>query len=205
MQREVFERRRLDSLSPPRRRGLRGIDEISVVPAQAGTQARGTCAPNIASEREAPTFNPAAYIPALLSTLNNRLSSGASDLYLQRFGVGINEWRILTVLKQFPGCTASFVSEQAAIHLTVISRSLRGLQDKGLVAVDRSAWQQLLALTPAGHTMHDRIARVALQREQRLLGGLTPDEVDQLRNVLVRLTANLPNVQALPPDEGSND
>jgi len=148
-----------------------------------------------------PAFDPAAYIPALLSTLNNRLSSGASDLYLQRFGVGINEWRILTVLNQFPGCTAAFVSERAAIHLTVISRSLRGLQDKGLVAVDRSAWQRLLALTPAGHTMHDRIARLALRREQRLLGGLAPNEVDQLRDVLLRLTANLPMVEALAADE----
>lgn len=149
-----------------------------------------------------PAFNPAAYIPALLSTLNNRLSSGASDLYLQRFGVGINEWRILTVLKQFPGCTAGFVSRQAAIHLTVISRSLRGLQDKGLVAVDRSAWQRLLTLTTAGQAMHDRIARVALQREQRLLRGLTPQEVECLRDVLMRLTANLPQVEALTPDEG---
>lgn len=146
-----------------------------------------------------PAFNPAAYIPALLSTLNNRLSSGASDLYLRHFGVGINEWRILTVLKQHPGCTAAFVSERAAIHLTVISRSLRGLQDKGLVDVDRSAWQRLLALTPAGHTMHDRIARLALQREQRLLQGLSLQEVEGLRDVLQRLTANLPLVEALAP------
>ncbi len=194
MQRSGPERLGLD----PR---LRGDDEVFVVPAQAGTQARGTCAPNIASEREAPAFNPAAYIPALLSILNNRLSSGASDLYLQRFGVGINEWRILTVLKQYPGCTAGFVSEQAAIHLTVISRSLRGLQDKGLVAVDRSAWQRLLALTPVGHTMHDRIARVALRREQRLLQGLSASEVECLRDVLLRLTANLPQVEALVLDD----
>ena len=194
MQRSRLEHHRLDSL-------LRGNDETFVVPAQAGTQARGARSSSTESERDPPAFNPAAYIPALLSTLNNRLSSGASDLYLQRFGVGINEWRILTVLKQYPGCTAGFVSEQAAIHLTVISRSLRGLQDKELVAVDRSAWQRLLTLTQAGHTMHDRIAHVALQREKRLLAGLPASEVECLRDVLLRLTANLPQVEALPPED----
>lgn len=143
-------------------------------------------------------FDPAGYVPALLSTLNNRLSSGASDLYLREFGVGINEWRILTVLKQSPGCTAACVSERAAIHLTVISRGLRSLQDKGLVAVDRGQRQWRLALSAAGADLHDRIAHVALQREQRLLAGLSAEEAGQLRALLLRLTANLPGVEGEP-------
>lgn len=48
----------------------------------------------------------ANYVPSHLSHLNNRLSSGASQLYLKHFGVGINEWRILSVLSNWPRSTA---------------------------------------------------------------------------------------------------
>lgn len=141
-------------------------------------------------------FDPAVYVPALLSTLNNRLSSGASDLYLRRFGVGINAWRILTVLKQTPGCTAAFIAERAAIHLTVISRSLGEMQLLGLVEIDGRQRQRLIELTPQGRQLHDRIAAVALQREARLLAGLSGHEVVLLRGLLERLTANLAEVDS---------
>lgn len=152
---------------------------------------------------EAPlAFDPALYVPALLSTLNNRLSSGASDLYLAHFGVGINEWRILTVLAQSPGCTPAFVAERAAIHATVISRGARALADKGLVAIDRAGWQRHLTLTGEGRQMHDAIAAVALQREARLLAGLKAAEVRELRRLLGRLTENLAGVAAYQPEPG---
>lgn len=145
----------------------------------------------------APTFDPALYVPALLSTLNNRLSSGASDLYLARFGVGINEWRILTVLAQSPGCTPAFVADKAAIHVTVISRGARALADKGLVTIERAGWQRHLTLTAEGRRMHDAIAALALQREARLLAGLTAAEVRQLRRMLAHMTGNLAAVDLL--------
>lgn len=144
-------------------------------------------------------FDPDVYVPALLSTLNNRLSSGASDLYLARFGIGINEWRILTVLARRPGCSARDVAGRAAIHLTVISRGLRSLAVKGLVDITPGAAQRQLALTTAGRQLHDRIAVVALERERRLLAGLSADEVDQLRTLLGRLTGNLAEVDAHRP------
>ncbi len=148
-------------------------------------------------------FDPTVSVPALLSTLNNRLSSGASDLYLRHFGVGINEWRILTVLRRASGCTAAYIAERAAIHLTVISRGVRSLQAKGLADVDRSAWQRLVTLTAEGRAMHDRIAAVALERERCLLQGLSAADVETLRGLLGRLTANVAAVDAYVPEGGA--
>ena len=133
---------------------------------------------------DARAFDPTVSVAALLNTLNNRLSSGASDLYLRHFGVGINEWRILTVLCSTSGCTAAYIAARAAIHLTVISRGLRSLQGKGLVDIDR-------------------IAAVALAREHCLLQGLSPAEVDSLRGLLGRLTANVAAVDAYAPEGGA--
>ncbi len=153
--------------------------------------------------RAARPFDPTVSVPALLNTLNNRLSSGASDLYLRHFGVGINEWRILTVLRSTSGCTAAFIAARAAIHLTVISRGLRSLQGKGLVDIDRSAWQRLATLTADGRALHDRVAAVALARERCLLQGLSDAEVDTLRGLLGRLTANVAAVDAYVPEGGA--
>ena len=39
------------------------------------------------------------YAPYFLSIINNRLSWGASQLYLSMFDIGLNEWRILSALR----------------------------------------------------------------------------------------------------------
>jgi DNA-binding MarR family transcriptional regulator len=145
-------------------------------------------------------FDSTNYVPALLSTLNNRLSSGASDLYLKHFDIGINEWRILTVMAPHPECTAKFIAEKAAIHEAVISRSVRGMAEKGLVDIDSSSWQRSLSLTPAGLDKYEEIAMVALRREELLLTGFLEEERMQLRNLLRKLTANVALVDAYDPE-----
>ena len=147
----------------------------------------------------ASVFEPSRFFPALLNTLNNRLSSGASDLYLKHFGVGINEWRILTVLARSPKCTAKFISDQGAIHITVISRSLRAMAEKGLVKIDRVAWQRSLSLTAAGKVVHDRVAEVALEIERLLMQGLAENEKAMLLVFLARMNANIAQVDAYEP------
>src|SRR5690606_33634559 len=51
------------------------------------------------------------YAPYYLSVLNNRLAWGASQLYLHLFDIGLNEWRILSALRNEPGIQALRVGE----------------------------------------------------------------------------------------------
>src|SRR5690554_5859424 len=73
------------------------------------------------------TIDAANYIPYHLSVVNNGLSWGASRLYLKMFGVGINEWRVLSALTNEPGIMASRIVEMVALNKSVISRSARAL------------------------------------------------------------------------------
>ncbi|MBJ7538628.1 hypothetical protein [Marinomonas transparens] len=50
--------------------------------------------------------------------------------------------------------------------------------------------------------MHDKIRRVALEREALLLGGLAPEELDTLVVVLQKLNARVGLVNAYEPSEG---
>ena len=142
----------------------------------------------------------AAYFPSYLSHINNRLSSGASQLYLRMFGIGINEWRILSVLSNWPKSTAGTIGETVAMHKTVVSRSLRELEEKGLVKIDAGGPQRTMTLTAAGQRMHDRIAVIALERERLLLQGFSEAERKQLLALLKRLLRNVEPVNAWDPD-----
>lgn len=51
------------------------------------------------------------YVPGLLLWLSNKVSSSASLLYNEKFGVGVTEWRVLAYFNIYPWSTASKASE----------------------------------------------------------------------------------------------
>lgn len=152
-----------------------------------------------ATAADRPRIDGDRYVPALLSVLNNRLSSGASQLYLRQFGVGINEWRILSVLSNTPGSNTVHICETVSMHKTVASRSLREMEAKGLLRIEKRDGQRLMALTRDGQALHDRIALIALRREELLVGGFSASERDTLLEFLRRMRANLAEVEAWEP------
>ena len=70
------------------------------------------------------------YIPYLLSSTNNALSSGASLHYLAHFGLGIVEWRVISMLAIEPHIMASRICEVVALDKAATSRALRRLHEK---------------------------------------------------------------------------
>jgi len=155
---------------------------------------------------EHPYIHADHYIPALLSKLNNHLSSVASHLYLKHFNIGLHEWRILSVLSNTPASNATHIGETVHMHKAVVSRGVRDLQAKGLLTIDKADGQRTMSLTPAGQAMHDRVAQIALQREVLLLSDLSAEEQAQLRNLLIRMSTSLARVDAWDPiAEGDAD
>ena len=150
--------------------------------------------------RKAPRYiDGANYVPSYLSHLNNRLSSGASQLYLKHFGVGINEWRVLSVLSNWPRSSAGTIGETVGMHKTVVSRSLREMEEKQLVIIATGDGQRLIELTAAGQALHDRIVVVALERERLLTQDFSDDERRTLIALLARMLANVEGVNAWDP------
>ena len=137
------------------------------------------------------------YAPYYLSVLNNRLAWGASQLYLHLFDIGLNEWRILSALRNEPGIQALRVGEMVAMNKSVVSRSTRRLEDLGYVVARLDRTRRLLWLTEAGAALHDKIIAIALQREAALLNGLDEAELDKLFALLERLRKNLAEVDAV--------
>ncbi|MGH1360406.1 MAG: MarR family winged helix-turn-helix transcriptional regulator [Burkholderiaceae bacterium] len=143
-----------------------------------------------------PTIDAAHYVPWYLSVLNNGLASSGSRLYRKLFGIGLNEWRMLSALVNEPGAMANRVGELIVCNKSQVSRSLRVLEDKGLAQTRISEGNRLLYLTDAGEALHDKVIKIALAREAALMEGFSDAERTGLFALMERLRGNLDRVDA---------
>jgi DNA-binding MarR family transcriptional regulator len=139
------------------------------------------------------------YVPAYLSLISNALSWGGSRVFLRRFGVGINEWRVLSALVNEPGSTAARIGSVLGLNKSVVSRTIRLLEERRFVVIDTTGGGRTLHLTEAGHALHDQLMDVALQRERLLLSGFSAEEKDRLLDLLRRMYDNVPAMNAYDP------
>ncbi|MGC4396463.1 MarR family winged helix-turn-helix transcriptional regulator [Hydrogenophaga sp. T2] len=173
-------------------------------PAAAGKakeKAKEKAAPRSRPKRE--VLNLSYYVTYYFTVLANKLSSGASRLYLKRFDIGIIEWRVLAMVAIEPGIASARVTTVIGIDKASVSRESRRLEEKGYLSVTvdpTNARRNVLELTPAGYELHDRIIQVALERERRLLSDLSPEEIDVLVDLLQRTTARIPYVNEYDPE-----
>lgn len=137
------------------------------------------------------------YIPFGLAAIANKVSRGASRVYLELFGIGINEWRILANLKITPGMSANAICVTSGLDKAAVSRSLRDLEAEGLIAPCGDGGEtrgRRLKLTDKGLALHNRVIHVALEREKRLLSGFSEAERQQLHDFITRMHRNVPLV-----------
>ena len=134
---------------------------------------------------------------SLIVLLANKLTSGASSVYRDAFGVGTIEWRVLSHVAAERWITPQRICRLGGLDKGGVSRSMKFLLDRGLIAVRGSASDARsveLSLTAKGTAMYERMARVADERERRLLQGLSRPEVRSLMDTLRRLNDQMPAV-----------
>lgn len=145
------------------------------------------------------------YVPYFLTAISNTWSRSSSRLYLERFGVGVTEWRVMSQLAIEPGIPAQRICEVIGLDKGAVSRSAATLVAAGHVAERpdaRDARRQLLELTPTGYVLHDRLIALATAREQLMLEGFSPQERAQLLDFLRRMQARLPALRDFAPLSG---
>lgn len=148
-----------------------------------------------------PVVDMTAYIPYFLTSVNNTLSRGASQLYIARFGIGIVEWRAVSTLAIEPRIPASRICELVALDKAATSRALARLHDLGYLDFEarepdprKKAWW----LNEAGYRLHDRVLAVALERERRLIEGIDPDDLEAFLRVMRIMRRNVDRIASDP-------
>lgn len=142
------------------------------------------------------------YVPYFLTAISNTWSRSSSRLYLERFGVGVTEWRIISQLAIEPRIGAQRICEVISLDKGAVSRGVAALVASGHVheaADGRDARRQVLELTSDGYALHDRLIAMAIERERLVLADFTQEEVDQLLTLLRRIHARLPELREFVP------
>ncbi|PJK14773.1 MarR family transcriptional regulator [Lysobacteraceae bacterium NML07-0707] len=139
-------------------------------------------------------FDLDSFLPYRLSVLSNRISQSIAQLYAERFGISITEWRVIAVLGRYSGLSANQLAERTAMDKVAVSRALARLVERGLIARstdDDDRRRSVLALSASGKRIYTQIAPLALQMEHKLLAGLSQDERVMLDTLLEKLSESL--------------
>jgi DNA-binding MarR family transcriptional regulator len=146
-----------------------------------------------------------SFLPYRLSVVTNHASRLFSRRYSEVYGLSIPEWRVLAVAGRFGGLSATEVVERTAMDKVKVSRAIRALLLRGLLARQEDAADrrvQRLAMTRAGRALHACIVPEAKALEAGLLAALAPDERQALHRLLDRLEARLQEMGAGADAEG---
>ncbi|WP_127556705.1 MarR family winged helix-turn-helix transcriptional regulator [Saccharospirillum alexandrii] len=141
------------------------------------------------------------YIPFLLTATANKLSTGASRVYREKFDIGITDWRILAMLAVEPNITAARICTVIGLDKAATSRALLNLRKRGFVQESKhhntDKRSTVIQLTDSGKNVHDEIMKVALMREQKLLEAFSESEAEQLVDYFQRLHRQVEKVNLL--------
>jgi hypothetical protein len=75
----------------------------------------------------------AEFAPFRLNRLAAAVSEHLSEIYRERFGLEIPEWRVLVTVGEHPDCTAQQVASSARLHKTRVSRAVAALTRRRLL------------------------------------------------------------------------
>lgn len=134
------------------------------------------------------------FLPYQLSLVSNTISEALAEVYCDPHQLSITEWRLLAVLADQPGISASQLVRQTHIAKVAISRALKRLLARGLVrrtTIRSDRRQHKLRLSTAGENLYAEIAPRVRTRERELLAGLSREDREQLGAILERLLQTL--------------
>ncbi|QWC56234.1 MarR family transcriptional regulator [Erythrobacter sp. 3-20A1M] len=132
----------------------------------------------------------ADFLPYQLSIASNAVSGRIAQLYQERFGLKVGEWRIMAVLGEADERTQRELVALTLMDKVAVNRACKALVDRGLAARRPNAQDgrsHHLALTEEGREIYAQIMPLARESEAQLLEGFTAAEEESLRTLLARV------------------
>jgi DNA-binding MarR family transcriptional regulator len=132
------------------------------------------------------------FLPYRLNVVASLVSQALSQIYAERYDIGVPEWRVLVTLGQFGAMTGKAIGAHSHMHKTKVSRAVALLERRKLVArranrADRR--EAFLSLSPAGRAIYKELAPHAIEFARQLSAVLDPADREALDRALRKLTA----------------
>ncbi len=132
------------------------------------------------------------FLPYRLNVVASLVSQALSRIYAERYGIGVPEWRVLVTLGQYSMMTGKAIGAHSHMHKTKVSRAVALLEERKLLArrANRADLREsFLTLTPAGRTMYEDLAPIALQFTERLSDAIDPADRAAFERAVDRVIA----------------
>lgn len=132
------------------------------------------------------------FLPYRLSVLAHQVSRSLAEVYGERYGLTIAQWRIIANLGRAGAMTAGVLAERSNLDKPKVTRALKSLIARGLAsrtAVKGDRRQARIALTARGRAVFRAVGRLALAWERELCASLDPATLRCFDGAIDELTA----------------
>lgn len=133
------------------------------------------------------------FITTVMSQTVNALRRVTTLPYARRFGLTVSEWRILSLMAHARSIPFAELVVQSTSDKALVSRTLRLLEQRGLVALEAEGptprKRLNCSITPAGEALHAQVIPVARNAQASMIGLMTPEERRVMYAALKRIHA----------------
>lgn len=139
------------------------------------------------------SFDLAEFFPYRVRVFYRAVSEAVANVYTEKYGLSMSEWRTMAVLGPYKAMSASEIVELSSMDKVSVSRAIKGLRQHGYITRDIDGDDKrraVLRLTLDGRkTFTDLVPRVK-QRETQCLDGLSETERTTLIALMERVRMN---------------
>lgn len=132
-----------------------------------------------------------AFLTTLMSQVGNALRRTITVPYADAAELTVSEWRLLALIAHAGELPFSALVVQSTSDKALVSRTLRLLEERGLVVLHAEGATPRkrirCAVTPAGRQLHDEVMPVARRHQAAALRVLTPQEREVMYRALHKL------------------
>lgn len=144
------------------------------------------------------TIDPDSFTPRLLALLSNALVWRESHELRRQFGLGTNDWRVISVLAMRPGASATEISDFIGMNKAVVSKSVSNLAARALIVlVDGPRGSRPMYLTRAGAQMHGDMLPISMSGQHLIHDGLDRAQIETLNEVLRQMIDRVRDAQTV--------
>jgi DNA-binding MarR family transcriptional regulator len=146
------------------------------------------------SVAERPQLDLGNYLPYLINRVGFALVESFTAAALKAHNLSIDMWRVLAALSNNGGQRQVDLSGMTSIDASTLSRLVSRMVRDGLVTRSRSkksSREVVVALTPKGGALVQRIIPIATRLERRASTGVAPKDMAVVKRVLRQFYDNL--------------
>ncbi len=134
-----------------------------------------------------------------LSSVSRRVAGACAEVYLEEFGLGVPEWRLMAQIGRFGSISARDIAEKISMDRVAISRAAAKCLADGLIQERASTTDRrskVLSFTPKGKALYRRVIPRACELANLIESGLTRAEAKLLKRLLEKLDKAVAAIRA---------